>query len=256
MKTAFITGANKGIGFEVARQLLQKGLYVYIGSRDQKKGQEAVEKLRAEGLVNTEAIQLDVTDDLSVQHARTELGKKIDALDILINNAGISGVKVDQGGNFIAETLTAEKASIDTFRQVYETNVYGVVRVTQAFLDLLKKSHEPRIVMVSSSVGSLTQQSDPQWPVYNTAKFAVYASSKSAMNMYTVHLAYELRNTPFKINMVDPGYTKTDFNYNMGFTPVETGAERITKYALIAQDGPTGKFFSEETNPATGEIPW
>tara|TARA_R110002020_G_scaffold63170_4_gene168858 strand:- start:2540 stop:3310 length:771 start_codon:yes stop_codon:yes gene_type:complete len=256
MKTAFITGANKGIGFEIAKQLLQKGFYVYIGIRDKSKGQEAVGKLKAEGLVNTEAIQIDVTDEQSVLHARTELGKNIAALDILINNAGISGVKVDQERNFIAETWTAEKATIDTFKEVYETNVYGVVRVTQVFLDLLKKSTEPRIVMVSSSVGSLTQQSDPQWPVYDTAKFAVYASSKSAMNMYTVHLAYELRDTPFRINMVDPGYTKTDFNYNMGFTAVEIAAERIAKYALIGQDGPTGKFFSEETNPATGEIPW
>lgn len=256
MKTAFITGANKGIGFEIAKQLLQKGFYVYIGIRDKSKGQEAIGKLKAEGLVNTEAIQIDVTNEQSVLHARTELGKNITALDILINNAGISGVKVDQRRNFIAETWTAEKATIDTFKEVYETNVYGVVRVTQVFLDLLKKSPEPRIVMVSSSVGSLTQQSDPQWPIYDTAKYAVYASSKSAMNMYPVHLAYELRDTPFRINMVDPGYTKTDFNYNMGSTTVETAAERIVKYALIGQDGPTGKFFSEETNPATGEIPW
>ncbi|UII18995.1 SDR family oxidoreductase [Fulvivirga ligni] len=256
MKSAFITGANKGIGFEIAKQLLQKGFYVYIGARDKSKGQEAVEKLKAEGLVNTKAVQIDVTDKQSVMHARSELGKQITTLDILINNAGISGVKVDNEGNFIAESLTAERATIDTFKEVYETNVYGVVRVTQAFLDLLKKSSEPRIVMVSSSVGSLTQQSNPQWPMYDSAKYAVYASSKSAMNMYTVHLAYELRDTPFRINMVDPGYTKTDFNYNMGFTAVETAAERIAKYALIGPDGPTGKFFSEENNPETGEIPW
>lgn len=256
MKTAFITGANKGIGFETAKLLLQKGFYVYIGTRDISKGQEAVGKLKAEGLANTRAIQIDVTDEQSVLHARTELVKNISTLDILINNAGISGVKVDQEGNFTPESWTAEKATIDTFKEVYATNLYGVVRVTQVLLDLLKKSPEPRIVMVSSSVGSLTQQSNPQWPMYDTAKYAVYASSKSAMNMYTVHLAYELRDTPFRINMVDPGYTKTDFNYNMGFTAVETAAERIAKYALIGQDGPTGKFFSEETNPATGEIPW
>jgi len=256
MKTAFITGANKGIGFEIAKQLLQKGFYVYIGTRDKSKGQEAIGKLKAEGLVNTKAVQIDVTDEQSVAHARTELGKEITTLDILINNAGISGVKIDNEGNFIPESLTAEKATIDTFKEVYETNVYGVVRVTQVFLDLLKKSPAPRIVMVSSSVGSLTQQSNPQWPMYDSAKFAVYASSKSALNMYTINLAYELRDTLFKINMVDPGYTKTDFNYNMGFTDVETAAERIAKYALIGPDGPTGKFFSEENNPETGEIPW
>ncbi|VXC05253.1 Short-chain dehydrogenase/reductase SDR [Flavobacterium sp. 9AF] len=256
MKTALITGANKGIGFEVAKKLLQQGFIVYIGSCDVIKGQTAVEKLRAEGFVNVEAIQIDVTDDHSVNYARTELGKKLDSLDILINNAGISGVKVDQTGNFLEKTWTAEQATINTFKEVYETNVFGVVRVTQAFLDLLKKSKEPRIVMVSSSVGSLTQQSDPQWPIYDTAKFAVYGSSKAAMNMYAVHLAYELRDTPFRINMVDPGYTKTDFNYNTGFSTVETAANRIIKYALIGQDGPTGKFFSEETNPLTGEISW
>lgn len=256
MKTALITGANKGIGFETVKQLLQQGFHVYLGSRELKNGLEAVNKLKSESFRNVEAVQLDVTDEYSVKAAREEIGKKTQVLDVLINNAGISGVKVDQGGNFIAETWTAEKATIDTFKEVYETNVYGVVRVTQVFLELLKKSTEPRIVMVSSSVGSLTKQSDPQWPIYDTGKYAVYASSKSAMNMYTIHLDYELRDTPFRINMVDPGYTKTDFNYNMGFTDVETAAKRIVKYALISQDGPTGKFFSEETNPETGEISW
>ena len=136
MKTALITGANKGIGFEIAKQLLQKGFYVYIGTRDKSKGHEAVGKLKAEGLVNSKAIQIDVTDEQSVAHARTVLGKDITALDILINNAGISGVKIDNEGNFIPESLTAEKATIDTFKEVYETNVYGVVRVTQVFLEI------------------------------------------------------------------------------------------------------------------------
>lgn len=138
---------------------------------------------------------------------------------------------------------------------MYETNVYGVVRVTQAFLDLLKNAPEPRIVMVSSTVGSLSLQSDTNWPAYDFGKFAVYGSSKSALNMFTVHLAYELKNTAFKINMVDPGYTKTDFtNYNGG--EIEKAGKRVVKYALIDKDGPTGKFFSEETNSETGEIPW
>jgi NAD(P)-dependent dehydrogenase (short-subunit alcohol dehydrogenase family) len=255
-KSALITGANKGIGLETARQLLRKGFYVFIGSRQKSNGQEASEQLKVEGFSNFEIIQIDVTDDHSVQQARAEIGSKIQALDVLINNAGISGVKVDENGSFLPETWTAQNASIDTFKQVYETNVYGVVRVTQAFLDLLSKAREPRIVMVSSSVGSLTLQSDTSWPGYDMSKFAVYGSSKSALNMYGIHLAYELRNTPFRINMVDPGYTKTDFNYNMGFSPVETAAARITKYALIGQDGPTGKFFSEENNPSSGEIGW
>ncbi|WP_419801476.1 SDR family oxidoreductase [Mucilaginibacter sp.] len=256
MKKILITGANKSIGFEAAKQLLQKGYYVYLGSRNLENGLEAVKKLKAEGLTNVEAIQIDVTDDDSVKTARTEIGKKTDTLDVLINNAGISGIKFDTNGNPILQTITAIDGSIDTFKEVYETNVYGVIRVTQAFLDLLKKAPEPRIVMVSSTVGSLSLQSDPDWPFYNYAKFAVYGSSKSALNMYTVHLAYELRDTAFKVNAIDPGYTKSDFNYHQGTGTVEEAASRVIKYALIGNDGPTGKFFSEETNPETGEIPW
>lgn len=255
MRSALITGANKGIGFEVAKQLLQKGFYVYIGSRDKQKGLEAVEKLKAGGSANVEAVQIDVTDDNSVKNARTEIGRKTDVLDVLINNAGISGVKLDENGRYIPQTWTATEASIDTFKEVYETNIYGVVRVTQAFLDLLKKSPAPRIVMVSSTVGSLSLQSNPDWQAYEFGKFAVYGSSKSALNMFSVHLAYELKDTAFKVNMVDPGYTKTDFtNHNGG--EVEEAGKRVAKYALIDQEGVTGKFFSEETNPATGEIPW
>ncbi|KEO72673.1 SDR family oxidoreductase [Anditalea andensis] len=255
VKKAFITGANKGIGLETAKQLLQKGFYVYIGSRTAENGLLAVEKLQADGFTNVEAIQIDVTDDHSVRNARHEIGKKTDRLDVLINNAGINGVKLDGKGNYIPQTWSAKEATIDTFKEVYETNVYGVVRVTQAFLDLLDNAPEPRIVMVSSTVGSLSLQSDPNWLAYEFGKFAVYGSSKSALNMYTVHLAYELRDTPFKINMVDPGYTKTDFTGHNG-GEVEEAGKRIVKYALIDEDGPTGRFFSEETNPETGEIGW
>src|SRR5690606_37977031 len=255
MKKALITGANKGIGLETTKQLLQNGFHVYIGSRNVEKGLQAAEKLKTEGFTNVEAIQLDVTDDNSVKNARAEIGKKTDRLDALINNAGISGVKFDSNGNYIPQTWTAKEASIDTFKEVYETNVYGAVRVTQAFLDLLTKAVEPRIVMVSSTVGSLSLQSDPDWMAYEFGKFAVYGSSKSALKMYTVHLAYELRGTAFKVNMVDPGYTKTDFTGHQG-GEVEEAGKRVAKYALIDENGPTGKFFSEETNPETGEIPW
>ncbi|GGH17844.1 SDR family NAD(P)-dependent oxidoreductase [Sphingobacterium alkalisoli] len=255
MKTALITGANKGIGLETAKQLLGNRFYVYIGSRDLQKGLEVAERLKAEGFPHVEAIQIDVTDDDSVKNARIAIGNKTDVLDVLINNAGISGVRVDENGHYIPQTWTASEASIDTFREVYETNVYGVVRVTQAFLDLLKRSSEPRIVMVSSTVGSLTLQTDPTWPAYEFGKYAVYGSSKSALNMYTVHLAYELKDTAFRINMVDPGYTKTDFTNFNGGEVVEAG-KRVVKYALIGQEGPTGRFFSEETNPETGEIGW
>ncbi|MDO1449725.1 SDR family oxidoreductase [Rhodocytophaga aerolata] len=246
MKSVLVTGANKGIGLETAKQLLQKGFHVYLGSRDVENGWEAVEKLKAEGLTSVEAVQLDVTDENSVKAAREAIGKKTDVLDVLINNAGINGGP---------PPYSALGASSDELTAAFNTNVIGVARVTQAFIDLLRKSPQPRIVNVSTSVGSLSLQSNPEWPVYNYAKFAVYASSKAALNMYTIHLAYELRGTPFKVNAVCPGYTKTDFTGHNG-ADVEVAGRRIVKYALIGQEGPTGKFFSEETNPETGEIPW
>jgi len=245
MKSALVTGANKSIGFEVARQLAQKGIYVYLGSRNLENGVAAVNKLLAEGLSNVEAIQLDITDDESVKNARTEIGKKTKTLDILVNNAGIYG-GYPQG---------ALDTTIDQFKAAYDANVYGVVRVIQAFIDLLKKSSEPRIVNVSSSQGSITLHSDPSYRYYDY-KGAVYLSSKSAMNMYTVVLAYELKESNFKINAVCPGYTKTDFNGHRGTGTLEVAGKRIIKYALIDKDGPTGKFFSEENNPETGEVPW
>lgn len=248
MKRAFITGANKGIGFETARQLLQKGYHVYLGSRNLEKGMEAVEQLQSEGFSNVEAVQIDVTDNSSVKNARKEIGSSTDVLDVLINNAAITG----------GIPQTATEASVDEqFKVAYETNVFGVIRVTQAFLDLLGKSDEPRIVMVSSSQGSITLHSDPSYNYrYYDYKGAVYLSSKSALNMYTVNLAYELKDTAFKINAVSPGFTKTDLNNNQGTGTVEDAGKRIVKYATIDQNGPTGKFFCEETNPETGEIPW
>lgn len=245
MKNAFITGANKGIGFETARQLLQNGYYVFLGSRNLQKGLAAVETLQAEGLAHVEAIQADVTDTESVQAARREIGKRTEVLDVLINNAGING----------GWPQAALEASIDQFKQVFETNVYGVARVTQAFIDLLRKSPQPRIVNVSSSGCSLTLHSDPAWKYY-THKAAVYPASKAALNMYTIDLAYELRGTPFRVNAVCPGFVATDFNGHRGTGTVQEGGARIARYAMISANGPTGKFISEEHNPETGECPW
>ena len=245
MKFALITGANKGIGFETAKQLLQKGFYVYLGSRELKNGVQAVERLKSDNLTDVTAVQLDVTDDYSVKTAHEEISRNSEVLDVLVNNAGING----------GSPYTALEATTDQFNTAFNTNVIGVSRVTQVFMDLLRKSPAPRIVNVSTSVGSLTLQSDTNWPAYEYGKYAVYAASKAALNMYTVHLAYELRATAFKVNAVCPGYTKTDFtNYTGG--EVELAGKRILKYALIDQDGPSGKFFSEETNPETGHIPW
>jgi len=252
MKKALITGANKGIGLEAARQLLQKGYYVYLGSRGLKNGLEAVEKLKAEGLENVEAVELDVTDQGSVNTARLKIGKKTGVLDVLINNAGINGITFNGD---IPLMHTATDTTVDVFKQVYEVNVYGVIRATQAFLDLLRKSPAPRIVMVSSSQGSLTLHSDPTY-IYYKNKGVVYQSSKSALNMYTINLAYELRDLPFKINAVSPGSTKTDFNHRLGQGSIEDAGRRIVKYAMIGEDGPTGKFISEDMDTGTGEIPW
>lgn len=252
MKKVLITGANKGIGLELARQLSQKGYYVFIGSRNLKSGLDAVELLTSEGLVNIEAIQLDVTDQESINAARNEIGNKTDMLDILINNAGINGIEF-QGD--IPLMHTALGTGVDKFKEVYDVNVFGVIRTTQAFIDLLQKSPTPRIVNVSSSQGSLTLHSDPEYKYYH-AKGAVYQSSKSALNMYTIALAYELRNTDFKVNAVSPPSTATDFNHHLGTGSVEVAAEHILRYALIDNDGPTGKFFCPDNNPETGEIPW
>ncbi len=245
MKKVLITGANKSIGFETARQLLQQGYYVYLGSRNAENGQEAVEKLKAEGLNEVEVVQIDVSDAGSVKNARAEIGKKTDLLDVLINNAGISG----------AMPQTATGTDIAVFRQVFDTNVFGVVLVTQAFMDLLQKSPQPRIVNLTSGLGSLTLHNDPTWKYY-AVKAAVYNSSKAALNMYTITLAYELRDTPFKVNVVDPGYTATDFNNHSGPGSVEDAGKRVVKCAMIDAGGATGTFFSDDNAPETGISPW
>lgn len=245
MKTALITGANKGIGFEVAKQLEKNGFFVYLGSRNLVNGSTAVEKLKAEGIYNIEAITLDVTNPKSILEARETIGKKTEVLDVLINNAGISG-------GFQQSAITT---TVTQFQEVFATNVFGIVGVTQAFIDLLKKSSQPRIVNVSTAMASLTIASDSSSPTYDY-KLAVYQSSKSALNMYTISLAHELRNTSFKVNAVCPGYTQTDFTGHQGTSTPEQAGKRIAKYALIDQDGPTGKFISEEYFPEPASCPW
>lgn len=253
MKSALITGANKGIGFESARQLLHNGFFVFLGSRNLENGIAAGELLKSEGLNNVQAIEIDVTSQDSVNAARTEVGRHVDVLDVIINNAGISGIKIDAAGQMLPQT--AIDTDPEVYQTVYNTNVYGPARVIKSFIDLLRKSPAPRIVNVSSSQGSLTLHSDPTYKYFHV-KGVVYLSSKAALNMYTVNLAYELRDTAFKVNAVSPGLTATDFTGQHGGT-VEQAAARIVKYALIDQDGPTGKLFCEETNPVgAGEIPW
>jgi NAD(P)-dependent dehydrogenase (short-subunit alcohol dehydrogenase family) len=241
MKKVLITGANKSIGFETTRQLLQQGYFVYLGSRDQLNGEQAVAKLKTEGLDNVELLLIDVSNPASVEAA----GKKIIELDVLINNAGISG-------GLPQSPLTT---GLDTFHKVFNTNFFGAINVTQTFIEILKKSNEPRIVNVTSGLGSLTLHSNPNWKYY-PYKSAVYGPSKTALNAYTISLAYELRDTAFKVNAVDPGYTQTDFNQHRGPGSVEDAAAIIVKYATIGADGPTGKYFSNDIDTADQESPW
>ncbi len=240
MKSALVTGGNKSIGFETAKQLAQLGYFVYIGSRDNTKGLKAIKNLNAIGLSNVDCIQLDITDLNSIKAARQQLESKIRNLDILINNAGISG----------GFPQPATKVSIDTLRLVFETNFFGTVQVTQEFIGLLKKSDQPRIVNVTTELSSLTNHSNPNWK-FAQFKPAAYGPSKTALNAYTVMLADELKDTNFKVNCVCPGFTATDFNNHRGDKKVEDAASVIVKYATLGQDGPTGKFLSEE-----GETAW
>ena len=245
MKKALITGANKSIGFEAARQLLQQGYYVYLGSRDAQKGQQAADQLHAEGLTQVEPLVIDVTDSASIAAARAALGEKTNVLDVLINNAGILG----------GMSQPPLSASLSTIREVFDTNLFGVIEVTQTFVDLLRQSPAPRIVNVTSGLGSLTLHNDPTWKYY-PVKGAAYQPSKAALNAYTIMLAYELRDTPFKVNAVDPGYTATDFNHHSGPGSVADAAARLVKAATLGPDGPTSQFFSDDNAPETGISPW
>lgn len=240
MKKILITGANKSIGFEAARQLIKLGHFVYLGSRDIDNGEEAIKQLQSEGLTNVGLIQIDISNAASVTKAAEYLASKTDVLDTLINNAGILGS--------VPQTPTT--VNIDTIKEVFETNLFGTIRTTQAFMGLLRKSAQPVIVNVTSDLASLTNHNDPNWPYYNF-KGAAYGPSKTALNAYTVALAFELRDTPFKVNAVNPGHTATDFNNHRGTKNVEDSASLIVEYALLGADGPTGKFMSDY-----GETPW
>jgi NAD(P)-dependent dehydrogenase (short-subunit alcohol dehydrogenase family) len=219
MTTTLITGANRGLGFETARQLAGAGLQVWIGARDDSRGRQAADA------VGGRFVQLDVTDDASVDAAVETVG----GLDVLVNNAGISGGRIGPS-----------EATVDDMRKVYETNVFGPVRVLHAFIPLLERSPAPVVVNVSSGVGSLGLASDTRSPL-SEANYPVYASSKAALNMLSIRYAAAFPR--LRINSVDPGFTATDFNDHRGTQTVDQGAEVIVRYALVASDGPTGGFF-------------
>ncbi|MGO4773295.1 SDR family NAD(P)-dependent oxidoreductase [Flavobacterium sp. W22_SRS_FK3] len=245
MKTVLITGANRSIGLETAKQLSRKGLIVYLGTRDLQKGEAVVKELSNNGYENIKAIEIDVTKPDTILAAKNIIEKEEGKLDILINNAGISG----------EYPQSALDAPIKEIQTVFDINFYGVISVTQAFVELLKKSESPRITNITSGLGSLTLHSDPNWKYY-TFKATSYVTSKAALNAFSILLAYELNDFGFKVNVIDPGYTATDFNHHSGPGTVESAASFIIKHTLTDQNGPTGKFFSNDIEDETGVSPW
>ncbi|CAM3718275.1 SDR family NAD(P)-dependent oxidoreductase [Flavobacterium chungbukense] len=244
MDSVLITGANRSIGLETTKQLSEKGLFVYLGSRDLAKGEEVVKELNQKGFQNIKAIQIDVTNDESVLEAKNSIEKEQGKLDILINNAGILG-DVPQDSS---------TTSVANIQNVFDTNFFGVIRVTQAFIELLKKSENPRISNITSGLGSLTLHSDPSWKYY-AFKAVSYVSSKTALNAFTITLAHELKDLGFKVNAIDPGYTATDFNHHSGPASVESAASFIIKHTLD-ENGSTGKFYSPDIENESEESPW
>jgi len=244
-KVALVTGANKGIGEEIARQLGEQGMTVLLAARDAARGEETAAELRQQG-IDAHAIRLDVTDPVGMDEAARDVERQFGKLDVLVNNAGIA---LDRG-------RPASAIDVDTLRRTYETNVFGVVAVTQAFLPLLRKSDAGRIVNLSSALGSLTQNSetlftsDPGWE-FAGVKALAYNSSKAALNMITVIFAAELRDTPIKVNAADPDFTSTDLNQHRGTRTVAQGARAAVRLATLPADGPTGGYFDED-----GAVPW
>ena len=237
-KLALITGANKGIGFEVARQISAAGWKVLAGARNEKLGKEAVAKLQAEGL-DVGFIHLDLDAHESAIAAAESISNQFGKLDLLINNAAIAGMSDGP----------PSKVDIEMVEQVMQTNYVGTVAVTQAMLPLLQKAGKAQIINVSSELGSVSLHNDPNWK-YAPVKFLAYCASKAALNMLTVQLAYEFRDGSIAVNSVNPGYTATDLNGNSGTQTVEEGSAEIVRVALL-EPHVTGKYL--ETG---GEIPW
>ncbi|MEV6098415.1 SDR family NAD(P)-dependent oxidoreductase [Nocardia sp. NPDC051981] len=233
MTTTLITGANKGLGFETARRLVAAGHTVYVGSRDAERGRLAAAEIGAR------SVQLDVTDDASVA-AAAKITEADGGLDVLVNNAGID---IEGNGAVDLADVTA-----DMMRAVFDTNVFGVVRVVHAFLPLLRQSTAPVIVNVSSSLASMARGTTPGTQTYAYPGLS-YPASKTALNRITVQYAKAFPE--IRINAVEPGYTATDLNAHAGRQTVEEGAEIIVRMARVPQNGPTGGYFD-----ASGTLPW
>jgi NAD(P)-dependent dehydrogenase (short-subunit alcohol dehydrogenase family) len=238
-KIALVTGANKGIGYETARRLASQDITVLLGARDERRGKEAAAKLQSEGL-DVQFLRLDVNDPATHKAAHGFIEGKFGKLDILVNNAAVA----------LDMNQKPSEVDMQTLRETFDTNFFGVIAVTQSLLPLIRKSDSGRIVNVSSGLGSLTQHSDPTWAFY-PVKLLAYNTSKTALNAFTVTLAYELKDTSIKVNSADPGYTATDLNNNSGYRTVEQGATVIVHLATLAADGVTGGYFDDQ-----GALPW
>jgi len=237
-KVALVTGANKGIGYEICRQLGEQGITVIVGARNEQRGEEAVNQLLAQG-VKAYFVQIDVTDQLMVERAYEWISSTFGRLDILVNNAGV----------FLQEGLPSG-LDVELMKEIYETNVFGVFRVTKAMLPLLRNSAGGRIVNLSSGLGSLTLNSDPD---FEFASFLVlgYNSSKTAVNAMTVFFANELRGTKIKVNSADPGYCATSMtNYASPRSPAE-GAKEAVRLATLPDEEESGGFYSDR-----GRVAW
>lgn len=255
-KTVLITGANQGIGFATARKLIELGYFVYLGSRDTDKGKAAGREIEKSGLTEFEIVGIDVTDVKSIEKAAEKLEQSISHLDILINNAGISGpVKINTSGDetepFMKQDIST--LAIEDLRAVFDVNFFGAVQVTQLFLPLLRKSPQPKIINVTSGLGSLTNHSDPDAPYYEhmkDIKLGAYNPSKTALNAFTVMLAAELKDTSFQVNSVSPGFAATNLNDYSGTQSPDDAVKSIIDFATMDENGPTGKFYEGE------EIAW
>lgn len=237
--TALVTGANKGIGRETARRLALQGMTVLVGARDRERGEAAVASLRTIS-PDVHLVLIDVSDVASIERAAADVRERFGRLDVLINNAAIA-----------AASGPPSTHSVATMRELFSTNAFGLISVTQAFLPLLEKAPSARIVNVSTSLASLILISDPNSMVAQQTDLFAYAASKSAVNTFTVHLANQLRAKNIKVNSACPGYVATDINQHRGHRTVEQGAEIIVRLATLPESGPTGGFFNEE-----GVVPW
>jgi NAD(P)-dependent dehydrogenase (short-subunit alcohol dehydrogenase family) len=246
---ALVTGANQGIGLQIAKDLAAKNFTILVGSRNLERGEAAAEEVGPDA----HALQLDVTDPASIAAAAERVRKEFGRLDVLINNAAISNTRMrpDMSVEVYSKSTRPSVVSLDEVRAVFETNVFGVLAVTQAMLTLLREAPAGRIVNVSSGVGSLTRNSDPAYP-YRSIFGPVYPASKTALNAMTLAMAIELESTNIKVNAACPGFTKTNLNNYAGTQSVEEGAREPVRLALLGPDGPTGTF----SNATLGTLPW